>query len=272
MILAVLGPGALGRSLARHAASKGLSVRLVGRDEAHARRALTGMGERGADLTRIAPAAFGPAAFDGVQATLESLPEEAALKADAWRRMEAWLPDAALRLTGSSSLPVAALDAAAGLRGRLMAFHLFVPVGRMGVVELVLPETVPAADAARAVSLAAALDLRVARVKDGPGYAAARMGLTQGLEAMRLLEAGVATAEDLDALMVHGYGHPVGPLELSDRIGLDLRLTIAQRIFEETGDPRFEPPGILRAKVAEGALGRKSGRGFFAWDADAKRR
>src|SRR5690348_1795705 len=98
------------------------------------------------------------------------------------------------------------------------------------------------------------------------------MGLAQGLEAMRLLEAGVATAEDLDALMVHGYGHPVGPLELSDRIGLDLRLAIAERLFSDTRDPRFEPPSILRAKVEEGHLGRKTGQGFFAWESDAKRR
>ena len=272
MILAILGPGALGRSLARHAAFKGLSVRLVGRDEAHARRALVGLDERGADLDRITPMGFGPDAFAGVQAVLDALPENLQTKAEAWRAMVAWLPSAALRLTGSSALPVAGLDAAAGLGGRLMAFHLFVPVGRMGIVELVAPESVPEADAARAASLAAALDLLVARVKDGPGYAAARMGLAQGLEAMRLLESGAATAEDLDALMVHGYGHPVGPLELSDRIGLDLRLSIADRLFCETGDPRFEPPAILRAKVAEGSLGRKTGQGFFAWGANAKRR
>ena len=272
MILAILGPGALGRSLARHAASKGLTVRLVGRDEAHARRALSSLAERGADLSRITPMGSGAPAFEDAHLALEALPEDFALKAKAWREIGPWLPSAALRLTGSSSLPVADLDAAAELGGRLMAFHLFVPVNRMGVVELVAPPAVPPEDRARALSLAAALDLHVARVEDGPGYAAARMALAQGLEAMRLLEAGVATAEDLDALMVRGYGHPVGPLELSDRVGLDLRLAIAQRLFEETRDPRFEPPEILRAKVAEGALGRKAGRGFFAWDADAKRR
>ena len=272
MILAILGPGALGRSLARHAASKRLTVRLVGRDEAHAQRALADLGERGADLTRVAPVGAGPEAFEGVHAVVEASPEDAQLKAGIWRGIAPWLPPSALRLTGSSSLPVADLDAAAGLGGRLMAFHLFVPVSRMGVVELVAPDAVPESDLAGALSLAAALDLRVARVKDSPGYAAARMGLAQGLEAMRLLESGTASAEDLDALMVHGYGHPVGPLELSDRVGLDLRLAIADRLFRETGDPRFEPPAILRAKVAEGALGRKAGRGFFAWDTDVKRR
>ncbi len=272
MILAILGPGALGRSLARHAASRGISVRLVGRDEAHAQRALERLGTRGGDVSRIQARGCETASFEGVGAVLEALPEYPEKKAAAWRAMAPMLPPNALRLTGSSSLPVSALDAAAELGGRLMAFHLFVPVGRMGVVELVAPESVPATDRARAASLASALDLRLVQVQDGPGYAAALMGLVQGLEAMRLLEAGVATAEDLDALMVNGYGHPVGPLELSDRVGLDLRLAIAERLFIETGDTRFEPPRILKEKVAEGALGRKAGRGFFAWDADRRRR
>ncbi|HET8714595.1 MAG TPA: 3-hydroxyacyl-CoA dehydrogenase family protein [Holophagaceae bacterium] len=264
MILAILGPGTLGCSLARHAASRGLSVRLLGRDAGHASRALDRMKARGADTSRIRPG--GPGELAGADVLVEALPEDLYLKAEAWRALAPALAEGTLRLTGSSSLPVAELDAAAGLGGRLMAFHLFVPVGRMGVVELVAPAAVPASDRARAASLAAALDLRLVQVKDGPGYAAARMALAQGLEAMRLLEAGVASAEDLDALLVHGYGHPVGPLELSDRVGLDLRLAIAERIFAETGDPRFEPPRILREKVAEGALGRKAGRGFLAWD------
>lgn len=272
MILAVIGPGALGCSLARHAASRGISVRLVGRDQAHAQRALDDLGRRGIEVARIRAMGCEAAAFDGADAVLEALPEDPERKSGVWRSVAPLLPPGALRLTGSSSLPVSALDAEAGLGGRLMAFHLFVPVGRMGVVELVAPENVPAADRARAASLASALDLRLVQVQDGPGYAAARMGLAQGLEAMRLLEAGVATAEDLDALMVNGYGHPVGPLELSDRVGLDLRLAIAERLFSQTGDVCFQPPRILREKVAEGALGRKAGRGFFVWDADRRRR
>ncbi|HTL97345.1 MAG TPA: 3-hydroxyacyl-CoA dehydrogenase family protein [Holophagaceae bacterium] len=272
MILAILGPGVLGRSLARHAASKGFTVRLVGRDEEHARRALADIGARGTDVSRIRAMGCAAEAFEHAQIVLEALPEDPDQKAAAWRGISAWLPEEALRLTGSSALPVARLDAASGLGGRLVGFHLFVPVGRMGIVECVVPESVPESDRDRVASLAFALDLRLVQVKDGPGYAAARMGLSQGLEAMRLLEAGVATAEDLDALMVHGYGHPVGPLELSDRIGLDLRLAIAERLFSETGDPRFEPPGLLRRKVEEGCLGRKTGQGFFAWESDSRLR
>lgn len=268
MILAILGPGTLGRSLARHAASRGITVRLVGRDADHARRALDGKPW----AETITAHAFGAEAFFGVDAVLEALPEDPETKIAAWRRLASWLPKKALRLTGSSSLPVTELDAASGLGGRLMAFHLFVPVGRMDLVERVAPDSVPDEDRAGADALAETLALRRVEVKDGPGYAAARMGLIQGLEAMRLLEAGAATAEDLDALMVHGYGHPVGPLELSDRVGLDLRLAIASRLFAETGEARFEPPRILKDKVSSGALGRKAGQGFFAWGSDGKRR
>lgn len=268
MILAILGPGTLGRSLARHATSRGLTVRLVGRDEGHARRAL----ESQPWAETITAHGFNPDAFARVDAVLEALPEDPEVKAAAWRSLAPWLPEKALRLTGSSSLPVGELDAASNLGGRLMAFHLFVPVGKMGLVELVAPDAVPTEDRAGAAALADALALRRVLVKDGPGYAAARMGLLQGLEAMRLLEAGAASAEDLDALMIHGYGHPVGPLELSDRVGLDLRLAIASTLFAETGEARFEPPRILKDKVASGTLGRKTGQGFFAWGADGKRR
>jgi 3-hydroxybutyryl-CoA dehydrogenase len=88
---------------------------------------------------------------------------------------------------------------------------------------------------------------------------------------MRLLEAGGASAEDLDALMTLGYGHPVGPLELSDRVGLDLRLRIAESLFQASGDPRFEPPALLRDMVARGDTGRQAGRGFYRWDSDGRR-
>jgi 3-hydroxybutyryl-CoA dehydrogenase len=123
----------------------------------------------------------------------------------------------------------------------------------------------------RAQALAEALGKRAVRVRDQPGFAAARMALAQGLEAMRLVEAGVATAEDLDALMTLGYGHPVGPLELSDRVGLDLRLRITEGIHQATGDPRFRPPDLLREKVARGETGLRAGCGFYRWDGSRRR-
>jgi 3-hydroxybutyryl-CoA dehydrogenase len=147
----------------------------------------------------------------------------------------------------------------------LLGFHLFLPLERMQVVELVSgPEPDPAL-LGRAGQLAERLGRRVVQVRDGQGYAASRMALAQGLEAMRILESGAACAEDLDTLMVMGYGHPVGPLELSDRIGLDLRLAIARGIFEESSHPAFRPPPILESLVEQGHLGVKTGQGFHPW-------
>ena len=149
--------------------------------------------------------------------------------------------------------------------GRLVGFHLFVPVPRMAVVELAVPAGTSQIWVDRARALAFTLHKRVVQVRDQPGFAAARMALALGLEAMRLLEAGVATAEDLDALMTLGYGHPIGPLELSDRVGLDLRLRIAEGLAA-SGEARFQSPPLLRTKVDERTTGLKAGQGFYQWD------
>ena len=282
-VLAILGPGTLGLSAAQWAAECGLEVRLLGRDADHARRGLQTLERRWAradrkgglpspDLARrIQTAAFGPEALEGATALLEALPEAPEQKIPALAAAGAWGGPDLLLLSGTSALPIAGLAEAADLRGRLLGFHLFVPVPRMTVVEVAVPTDTPRSLVDRARTLGGALRKRVVAVKDQPGFAAARMALSQGLEAMRLLEAGVASAEDLDALMTLGYGHPVGPLELSDRIGLDLRLRIAEGLFQATGDSRFEPPPLLREKVAQGQTGRRSGKGFFAWDPDGRR-
>lgn len=283
--LAILGPGILGLSTAQWAAECGLEVRLLGRDEAHARRGLEVLEARwdeavrrngpspdlDAARRRVRSAAFGPKALAGATAFLEALPEVPEQKAPALAAAAAWGGADLLLLSGTSALPIAGLTEAAGLPGRVLGFHLFVPVPRMALVELAVPEGTAEAWVARARTLGSALKKRVVAVRDQPGFAAARMALAQGLEAMRLLAAGVASAEDLDALMTQGYGHPVGPLELSDRIGLDLRLRITEGLFAAGGDPSFEPPALLRDKVSKGETGRKSGQGFYRWDAQGRR-
>lgn len=284
--LAILGPGTLGLSAAQWAAECGLEVRLLGRDLGHARRGLQGVERRWDSALRkgamtpvdrdralglLQARAFTPESLAGVSCFLEALPESLDQKVPALASAAAWGEEGLLLLSGTSALPIAEVAQGSGTRGRLLGFHLFVPVPRMALVELAVPEGTPEPLVARARALGAALRKRVVAVQDQPGFAAARMALAQGLEAMRLLEAGVASPEDLDALMTLGYGHPVGPLELSDRVGLDLRLRIAEGLSLATGDPRFEPPRLLREKVARGETGRKSGRGFFRWDGQGRR-
>lgn len=279
--LAILGPGALGQAAAQWAAECGLEVKLLGRSLAHAEEGLARIRRRldravahgrispnqGAGAAdRLAPAMLEPEVLQEASILLEALPEDPDAKIAAWSQVAAWDLPHLLLLSGTSSLPISRLAQGAGLSGRLLGFHLFLPVERMALVELAVPPATQPHWVEAARSLGAQLRKRVIQVKDQPGFAAARMALAQGLEAMRLLEAGVASAEDLDALMTLGYGHPVGPLELSDRIGLDLRLQIASHLAA-AGEPRFAPPTLLRTLVGQGRCGRRSGQGFFRWPA-----
>jgi 3-hydroxybutyryl-CoA dehydrogenase len=283
--LAILGPGTLGVSAAQWAAECGLECRLLGRDLAHAQAGVDRIhrqwdsaeakGRLGQDVRRevegrLVAAALGPGSLEGVTTLLEALPEDQVLKVNVWSKVARWADPTLLMLSGTSSLPISVLAGKAGLEGRLLGFHLFVPVPRMAVVEMAVPAGADPGRVKKARELGESLKKRVVQVVDQPGFAAARMALAQGLEAMRLLEAGVATAEDLDALMTLGYGHPVGPLELSDRIGLDLRLRIA-RGLEASGEARFSPPQALVDLAQAGHLGRKASRGFFSWDAFGRR-
>jgi 3-hydroxybutyryl-CoA dehydrogenase len=285
--LAILGPGSLGLSFARHAAQQGFRVHLAGRSRRHVEDRLDQARHQWARSSTDPCEATPPGAtpwqelilpctdlaevLPYSEALLEALPEDPVLKASCWRDLDAVAPPGLLRLTGTSSLSVESLRLAAGMQHWLLGFHLFIPVHRMRMVELVSEAPTPADLRTRAAHLGTVLGLRVVQVKDQFGFAAARMALVQGLEAMRLLEKGVASAEDLDALMVCGYGHPTGPLELSDRIGLGLRLSIADGLHKETGDTRFEAPAILRELVQCGHTGRKAGRGFYLWDEGGKR-
>jgi 3-hydroxybutyryl-CoA dehydrogenase len=220
---------------------------------------------------RLTTGSFDPASLDGISILLEALPEDPSLKGSALTAIAKEMCPELLVLSGTSSLSISDLAQRSGLTGRLVGFHLFVPVPRMAVVEMAVVPNTPQPLVDRAKTLGAALHKRVVQVRDQPGFAAARMALAQGLEAMKLLESGVASAEDLDALMTLGYGHPVGPLELSDRVGLDLRLRIADGLVA-AGEDRFLPPLELRSKVLAGATGVKAQRGFYRWDAEGKRR
>jgi 3-hydroxybutyryl-CoA dehydrogenase len=286
MILGIFGPGALGLSLAAWSAECGLDVRLMGRDETHAARGLSEIERRwkvavqrgrmsaqdhGAASKRLRACELSPDSLADLDVFFEALPEDLAIKMAAWKNIASLLPDQTLRLTGSSSLPIADLDRETALENRLLGFHLFMPVPRMDIVELVSTERSRPNEISKAKMLAQRIHKQVAQVRDQPGYAASRMALAQGLEAMRLLESGVASAEDLDALMVKGYGHPVGPLELSDRVGLDLRLRIAEGLFKASHDPRFAAPVILRDHVERGHTGRKAGQGFFRWTFEGRK-
>jgi 3-hydroxybutyryl-CoA dehydrogenase len=195
---------------------------------------------------------------------IEAVPESPALKSQVLAAADAAYPGASLVASNTSSLSITELAQCMHDDGRFLGMHFFNPVPRSELVELVVgPATAPSAvQAAR--SWAGRIGKRSIVVRDSPGFATSRLGLVIGLEAIRMVEAGVASAEDVDLGMVLGYKFPVGPLRLTDIVGLDVRLAIAEHLHAALG-PRFEPPALLRAKVAAGELGQKSGRGFYDW-------
>ncbi|MEV0679866.1 3-hydroxyacyl-CoA dehydrogenase family protein [Actinosynnema sp. NPDC050436] len=193
---------------------------------------------------------------------VEAVPEDVELKRRVLAAAASACPDAVLA-SNTSSLSISAL--AEGLPAeRVLGMHFFNPVPVQKLVELVHHDRLDPAVLARARTWAEQLGKTVIEVRDTPGFATSRLGVAVGMEAIRMLQEGVASAEDVDTGMRLGYGWPMGPLRLTDLVGLDVRLAIAEHLAAELG-PRFEPPALLREKVALGELGRKTGRGFFTW-------
>ena len=205
------------------------------------------------------------AAFASCGLVVEAVPEDLALKTAALRGVEEQLDDGAWLATNTSSLSVGELAGVLQRPDRFCGLHFFNPVPASTLIEVVLAPTTSAELAEKACGWAEVLGKTPVVVKDAPGFASSRLGVAIALEAMRMVEEGVASAEDIDTAMVLGYKHPVGPLRTTDIVGLDVRLGIAEYLASTLGE-RFTPPQILREKVARGELGRKSGQGFFTWD------
>ena len=214
-------------------------------------------------VRRVASIADLPMHLDLV---VETVPERLELKRQVLAAIELRAPQIIASNTSALSIDVLA----AGLRDpeSFLGMHFFNPVWSLAMVELIRGARTSEATLALAQGFAAATGKQTITVRDVPGFATSRLDLIASLEAMRMLQDGVASAEDIDKAMVIAYRHPMGPLRLSDIVGLDVRLDIARNLSIELGE-RYNPPQILQDKVAAGELGRKSGRGFFDWPADA---
>jgi 3-hydroxybutyryl-CoA dehydrogenase len=195
---------------------------------------------------------------------VEAVPEDQGLKVAMLTKVEAVLADDAWLASNTSSLSIDMLAATLARPERFCGLHFFNPVPSSTLVEIVTGSQTSAAltDAAR--GWVQAIGKTPIVVTDSPGFASSRLGVVIALEAIRMLEDGVASAEDIDTAMVLGYKFPVGPLRLTDMVGLDVRLGIADYLHSTLGE-RFAPPALLRQKVAAGQLGRKTGEGFFTW-------
>ncbi|MGW9588037.1 3-hydroxyacyl-CoA dehydrogenase family protein [Microbacterium sp. NPDC055455] len=273
----VIGGGRMGAGIAHAFALAGAAVTVVERDadaaaaaSARLLESLRRSVERDATERRFEALAAAvettadAAALGGCGLVVEAVPEERGLKLEALRRAEGTLgPEAALA-TNTSSISID--DLASGLERpeRFLGLHFFNPVPASQLVEVVTGSATGPGLVDDARGWVEALGKAAVVVRDSPGFASSRLGVALGLEAIRMLEEGVASAADIDAAMELGYRHPLGPLRTTDLVGLDVRLGIAEELHAKLGD-RFAPPDLLRRLVADGHLGRKTGRGFYEW-------
>ena len=272
----VYGGGRMGAGIAHAFLAAGSEVVVVETDEAAVAAArervatsLLGAEQRGkldcsaAEALARLDVTTDPGALAAAGLVVEAVPEDPDLKARVLGAVQDAAPDAVLA-TNTSSLSVDGLAAGLRMPERFVGLHFFNPVPASSLVEIVAGSATSEDLVEAAQAWVGALDKTAITVTDSPGFASSRLGVAIALEAMRMLEEGVASAADIDTAMTLGYRHPVGPLRTTDLVGLDVRLAIAEHLAREVG-ARFDPPQILRDKVAAGELGRKTGRGFYDW-------
>ncbi|MCX2749581.1 3-hydroxyacyl-CoA dehydrogenase family protein [Arthrobacter sp. MI7-26] len=273
----VLGGGRMGAGIAHAFLVKGADVVVVERDETSAqagRERVEASAEKSIErdtqsgnldemLSRLT-VSVDYADFGDRQLVVEAVPEDWALKVAALRRVEEQLPPGTVLASNTSSLSVSGLAEELARPQDFIGLHFFNPVPASTLIEVVIGKQTRPELIEQARNCVQGLGKTAVVVNDAPGFASSRLGVAIALEAMRMVEEGVASAEDIDNAMVLGYKHPTGPLRTTDIVGLDVRLSIAEYLHETLGE-RFAPPQILRDKVARGELGRKSGKGFFDW-------
>lgn len=278
MKVGVLGGGRMGAGIAHAFLLTGWDVVIVERDgdamtaaakrirESLARSVQRSSTERELDeLMAALHADTDAGSFADRDLVIEAVPEDRALKSEALSRAESVLGERAALASNTSSISIDALAASLARPQNFLGLHFFNPVPSSSLVEIVSGSATDHALVERARGWVQALGKTPIVVRDSPGFASSRLGLVLALEAIRMLDSGVASAEDIDRAMELGYRHPMGPLRTTDVVGLDVRLGIAEELYSTLGE-RFAPPALLRQMVADGRLGRKSGEGFYRWD------
>jgi 3-hydroxybutyryl-CoA dehydrogenase len=277
--IGVLGAGTMGHGIAQVAAAAGFQINLRDLNQAAVERGQQSIernlakgiargkvtaAERDETLARIAITTElqDLAAADLI---IEAAPENLELKQELLRECEAITDARCVWATNTSSLSITEIASAASRPEKVIGMHFFNPVHIMKLVEIVVGQQTSDETAALVRQVAMQMKKEPIVVRDVPGFASSRLGVTLGLEAMRMVEQGVASARDIDTAMELGYNHPMGPLRLTDLVGLDVRLNIAEYLHGKLGSETFRPPDILRRMVNEGKLGKKTGQGFYDW-------
>jgi 3-hydroxybutyryl-CoA dehydrogenase len=284
--LTILGSGTMGSGIAQTAAASGFEVVLHDVDRAALARARDSILARWAKLVekgklaeadrasaeaRLGVAADLEAAVCAADYVIEAVPEKLELKREIFQRLERAAHPRTVLGTNTSTLMISAIAAPLRDRARVIGIHFFNPVPLMKLVEIVMgPET--SEEAYRAtVEVARRMGKETVRVKESPGFTTSRINALIGNEAFRMLEAGIASAADIDKAMRLGLNHPMGPFEMVDLVGLDARLNNLRALHEALGDPAYRPSPLLERLVSEGRLGRKVGHGIYRYDAEGNR-
>lgn len=275
----VIGAGTMGHGIALVAARAGYDTTLHDVDAAAVERGLARVDENLAKAvsrgklspeereeirSRLAGETIFETALAKADLVIEAAPENLELKKQIFARAASVVRPETLLATNTSSLPITEIAQAVDRPERVVGLHFFNPVPVMPLLEVVTGERTAPLVVAAARAVGARMGKEVVVVRDAPGFATSRLGVAVALEAMRMLEEGVASAEEIDRAMELGYGHPMGPLKLTDLVGLDVRLGIAEHLRQELGE-RFAPPQVLRRMVRAGKLGKKSGEGFYKY-------
>lgn len=279
-VISVLGAGTMGHGIAQVAAMAGYQVFLYDIKDEFVTRGFNSIKnnlDKGVEKGKVTAEARDQAiakltittdlaiAAKPSNLVIEAVPESLDLKRSIFSQLDELSSPETILATNTSSLSVKDIAAATKRPQLVLGMHFFNPVHIMKLLEVVHTEETSKETIDTVLEISRRLGKEPILVKDSPGFASSRLGITLGLEAMRMLEQGVASAADIDKAMELGYNHPMGPLKLTDLVGLDIRLSIADYLHSTLGSEVFRAPEILRQKVAEGKLGKKSGEGFYKW-------
>jgi 3-hydroxybutyryl-CoA dehydrogenase len=277
--IGVIGAGTMGHGIAQVAAGAGFRVVLRDVDRESLERGVRAIERnlaKGIELGKLTEADC-DSTLQHIHGTthleeladadlvIEAAPEILEVKQNLLREVEGIARQSFIFATNTSSLSISEIARASQYPANVVGLHFFNPVHLMRLVEIVVGKATSDDTVATVREVSRKLRKEPIVVNDVPGFASSRLGVALGLEAMRMLEQGVASARDIDTAMELGYNHPMGPLKLTDHVGLDIRLNIAEYLYRELGSETFRPPEILRRMVADGKLGKKSGQGFYDW-------
>ena len=278
--ITVLGAGQMGQGIAHISALAGFNTRLYDRDKSTLEAAMAAVeqtlskgvelgkitnADKAQTLERLTPAMTVEHGVEDAGLVIEAIPEDINLKKDLFRQVADSVPEETVLASNTSSLSITEIASGIPSPDRVVGMHFFNPPHIIKLLEVIRGEKSASEIVDRVCEIGRQMDREVVLISDSPGFASSRLGIVLGLEAIRMLEQGVASAADIDAAMVHGYRHPIGPLRLTDLVGLDVRLAIAQYLHEKLGSSQFEPPKLLQEMVRDGLLGKKSGKGFYCW-------